>query len=76
MIHGHVPMPIATIRKNLVSANFDINIDNGCVRAKLPDYGHLLCLDIDSRELVWQKNLDLNPVKQRSSVHANFHEWE
>jgi len=59
IIHGHTPMPIVTIKPNLVRKDArNINIDAGCVYKDLPGYGILVALELDTRKLFVQENVD------------------
>jgi serine/threonine protein phosphatase 1 len=59
IIHGHTPTPVAVIKDQLEKRGTNlINIDAGCVYKHIPGYGHLIALDIDSRQLFIQKNID------------------
>lgn len=59
IIHGHTPMPIITIKPNLARKETrNLNIDAGCVYKDLPGYGMLAALDMDSRKLYVQENID------------------
>ncbi len=59
IIHGHTPMPYVSISKNIRNnAGKMINLDAGCVYKDLPGYGKLLGMDLDSRELFVQENID------------------
>jgi len=59
IIHGHTPMPIVTIRPNLTRKDTkNLNIDAGCVYKELPGYGILAALELDSRKLYVQENVD------------------
>jgi len=59
VIHGHDPTPIDLIKKNIKNRGLKIPLDNGCVFNN-PDIGlgTLLCLNLDSFELIKQKNID------------------
>ncbi len=59
VIHGHVPIPFDDISSAVVSANKNINLDNGCIRADILGYGRLVCLNMDTNEIISQKNKDL-----------------
>jgi serine/threonine protein phosphatase 1 len=59
IIHGHTPMPIITIKPNLVRKDArNLNIDAGCVYKDLPGYGMLAALELDTRKVFVQENID------------------
>jgi serine/threonine protein phosphatase 1 len=62
VIHGHVPTQIDEIKKSIRKGSAEIKLDNGCIRASVPQYGSLICLKIDSGELLEQRNLDFVPA--------------
>jgi serine/threonine protein phosphatase 1 len=57
LIHGHVPQTLTEIQQNLASAPA-ISLDNGCVFPQKAGMGNLIALDLNSFEIVLQKNLD------------------
>jgi len=60
IIHGHTPIPFQQIKMNIQNAKNNIyNIDSGCVYIKFNDLGTLTALNIDTLELIRQKNVDL-----------------
>ena len=59
IIHGHTPMPYVSIQNSLRKKNERvINLDAGCVYTELPGYGKLLGMDLGTRELFMQENID------------------
>lgn len=59
LIHGHTPVNKSEIKENLSNNAPVINLDNGCVVLdKHPKKGTLLCLNLDSQELIGQRNID------------------
>jgi len=59
IIHGHTPMPLVTIKPNLSRRDArSLNIDTGCVYRELPGYGVLSALELDSRKLFVQENVE------------------
>jgi serine/threonine protein phosphatase 1 len=59
VIHGHTPMPLVSISNTVRKTQEKlINLDAGCVYKDLPGYGNLVGMDIDSRELFVQENVD------------------
>jgi serine/threonine protein phosphatase 1 len=62
VIHGHVPTPLNTILKRIKDKKSRIPLDNGCIRAGRSGFGRLLCLNLDTNEVLAQKNVDLIPV--------------
>ncbi|MEM9053191.1 MAG: metallophosphoesterase, partial [Bacteroidota bacterium] len=62
VVHGHVPTPLPLIEKQIVSKSPEIALDNGCIRAGVYNFGNLVCLDLDSREYLVQKNIDFLPA--------------
>jgi serine/threonine protein phosphatase 1 len=60
IIHGHTPISVDEIRSSLKDpGNGLINIDAGCVYTSYPDLGNLVAIDMDTRKLFIQKNIDL-----------------
>lgn len=62
VIHGHVPTELSSISNQIEKGLKIINLDNGCIRSGVSGYGKLLCFNMDSRELIAQKNIDLLPL--------------
>ena len=58
VIHGHTPTELDVIKLAIENDASIISLDNGCVYAKRQGMGNLLCLNLDNRELVVQKNID------------------
>jgi serine/threonine protein phosphatase 1 len=59
IIHGHTPMPIITLKANLSRKDArNLNVDAGCVYKDLPGYGTLAAIELDSRLLFTQENID------------------
>jgi len=61
VVHGHVPRHFKMIKLAIEADEKEWAIDNGCVRAKVPGFGKLICLDLDSGKMTTQKNVDLLP---------------
>lgn len=62
VIYGHTTTPIKEIEKAIKKKAKVIPLDNGCYKYNLPEYGHLCALNLDSWELIRQKNLDREVV--------------
>lgn len=62
VIHGHVPKSIGAIRKAVDSGAKIVSLDNGCTKARVRNFGKLICMNLDSGELIAQKNIDVIPV--------------
>ncbi len=62
VIHGHVPEPYAVIEACAKRIAREVCVDNACVRAGFPGYGKLVCLDLDTGNLISAKNSDLLPT--------------
>jgi len=59
IIHGHTPIPVDEIRASIKDPGCGlINIDGGCVYTSYPGLGNLVAIDLDSKELYVQKNVD------------------
>jgi len=59
IIHGHTPISIDEIRASIHDPGCGlINIDSGCVYTSYPDLGNLVAFDLDSKELIVQKNIE------------------
>ena len=60
IIHGHTPITLEEIKAAVYDPGCGlINIDGGCVYTSYPDLGNLVALDLDSKELYIQKNIDI-----------------
>lgn len=58
IIHGHVPQPLDDIQQ-MVSKNQDVlKIDGGCVYYTTENLGNLVGIDIDTRSIFVQPNVD------------------
>jgi len=62
VVHGHVPTTWSSIQKGVANQKSEIKLDNGCIRADVFDFGRLVCLDLDSEELISKKNIDFLPA--------------
>lgn len=62
IIHGHVPRAIGTIRKTIKTNGPTISLDNACAKSQARNFGKLVCLNLDSGDLISQKNIDVVPV--------------
>jgi len=59
LVHGHTPNPVSEIRKQVEDPmSRVINLDAGCVYRNNESLGHLVALELDSRELFIVKNAD------------------
>ena len=59
VLFGHTPTKFSKIQKQVEEDAPAICLDNGCSHKYLgKEYGGLICLDLDSRELFRQKNVD------------------
>jgi serine/threonine protein phosphatase 1 len=59
IIHGHTPVPLEMIYSSVSGKNSElINIDGGCVYSGYSGLGNLVGIDLDSRELFIQANID------------------
>jgi len=58
IIHGHNPTELHEIQKRIEWNAKIIPLDNGCVFNYMLDMGNLLCLDLESLNLVYQENID------------------
>ena len=59
MITGHMPTPLEDIKEAIATGQHLIRLDNGCVHKYLyEDQGNLLCLNLDTLELLVQPNID------------------
>lgn len=59
LVHGHTPASLDAISKNVENPSAKIiNLDAGCVYKNTPFLGNLIALELGSRRLVWQKNID------------------
>lgn len=58
VIYGHTTTPLSIIKEAIARKAQVIPLDNGCYKHNLEEYGHLCALNIDTWELVYQKNID------------------
>jgi serine/threonine protein phosphatase 1 len=62
VVHGHVPTTMSSIQKCISAQKPEIKLDNGCIRAGVYNFGRLVCLNLDSGELITKKNIDFLPA--------------
>jgi serine/threonine protein phosphatase 1 len=64
VVHGHTPVPIMEIQESarVVDRDRKINIDNGCVFGLNEFYGNLCCLELETRKIYFQPNIDQKPL--------------
>jgi len=59
VVHGHVPVSLEFIDINVKNPSYKfIDLDNGCYMTKREGFGNLLALELNTRELKVQYNLD------------------
>ena len=58
ILHGHVPTPLNKIKQDITGNPDHISIDAGCVYPYNPELYHLVAMDIDTRKLYIQENID------------------
>ena len=59
LLHGHVPQPLRQVRRMLKQTGLpEIGLDTGCVYYKDVPFGNLVALDLDTRALLVQPNVD------------------
>lgn len=51
LLHGHVPTPVAKVKKNVAAKAGAIGLDMGCVYRHNPELSHLGALNLDTWEL-------------------------
>ena len=63
VVCGHTPTPYTKIKKILKSASRNIYLDNGCFVTWEKGYGKLLALNLDTKELTYENNIDIKRIK-------------
>jgi serine/threonine protein phosphatase 1 len=60
VVHGHTPISRERIEEYIRNVDKDrrINIDNGCVYKSYPHQAHLCALELNTRNLYFQPNID------------------
>jgi serine/threonine protein phosphatase 1 len=58
LLHGHLPVPRATIERAVAKKKPAINLDAGCVYYKNQEYGHLCAFDLDRIALSFLQNIE------------------
>ncbi|MDQ3534446.1 MAG: serine/threonine protein phosphatase [Bacteroidota bacterium] len=59
IIHGHTPLPLYEIRRDLKDNDtLSFNLDGGCVYKNVSGLGNLLALELQNWELIIQPNID------------------
>jgi serine/threonine protein phosphatase 1 len=60
LIHGHVPVSIDSIQRSVKNKEtLSIDLDNGVYKKRRSEYGKLVALELNSKTLLIQDNLDL-----------------
>jgi len=62
VICGHTPLSFLQIEDLINSHNRNIYIDNGCVFIGLVGFGNLIAFNLDTREIISQKNIDVKGI--------------
>lgn len=68
IVHGHVRKERWIIQQAVADRAPILGIDNGCFALLEPGQGSLCALDLDSRQLYFQPNLDMNPQEEPVSL--------
>lgn len=58
LVHGHVPTPTAEVQRQARLKAGAIGLDTGCVYRHNPELAHLAALNLDTFQLVMQRNLE------------------
>ena len=58
MVHGHTPMVLNKIKDEIENNAKDIDLDGGCVYIGTEGLGNLCALELDSKKLEVQPNID------------------
>ena len=58
IVHGHNPLQFSTIYEAISNHASVIPLDNGCVYTDRSGQGQLLCFNLDTREVIAQKNIE------------------
>ena len=58
IIHGHIRHSLKKIQNNITSDKSHFSIDNGCSAKRFTGQGNLVCLNLDTKELIVQPNID------------------
>jgi len=67
LLHGHTPTALHSIKKIIAHKDRKLNLDAGCVYYRNAAYGNLIAIDLDSRQLFIQPNIDRPyPVARKS----------
>ena len=67
LLHGHTPIPLHSIKKDVLHLNPKVNLDAGCVYYRNASFGNLVALDLDSNDLYIQPNIDRPYKVERKS---------
>lgn len=58
IIHGHVRHSLEKIQANILTNKSHFSIDNGCASHRIAGQGNLVCLNLDTKELIVQPNIE------------------
>lgn len=58
IIHGHTPVSLEEVKKQILDNNHKINIDTGCVFAEKEGKGYLAAIELGSWKLYETKNIE------------------
>jgi serine/threonine protein phosphatase 1 len=60
VIHGHIPVHLDFIKESVQSSMYQfIDLDNGCVYPDRPGQGNLVAMNLQSKQLAIQPNIDM-----------------
>ena len=58
VVHGHTPITREELVESVNNHSNGINLDTGCVFTGTEGMGYLAALDLDTRELIFQENIE------------------
>jgi len=58
VVHGHTPITREELVESVNNESNGINLDTGCVFTGTEGMGYLAALDLDTRELIFQENIE------------------
>ncbi len=59
VVHGHTPVPLHEVKRQVYCYGSLVNLDAGCVYAdKYPGLGFLTCLNLETKQLLYTANIE------------------